>query len=154
MFKSLRATLACQLYNVGLNHSQQRQVDYAQCQGLINYKQDDQVKAVQEIIDLVAVEPPMVVVTRLIDSFNRMSSCTRRASESLSSFVTRFTGLASEQLMQVGSSPTVKIGQVLAITLLNNANLGDSTLSSAKIQLIKAAQSRQVGVMRNYTAGR
>ncbi len=47
MFKSLRATLACHLYNVGLNHSHQRQVDYAQCQGLINYKQDDQVKAVE-----------------------------------------------------------------------------------------------------------
>ncbi len=46
MFKSLRATLACQ-FNVGLSHSHQRQVDYAQSQGLINYKQDDQVKAVQ-----------------------------------------------------------------------------------------------------------
>ncbi len=33
IFKSLRATLACQLYNVGLNHSHQRQVDYAQSQG-------------------------------------------------------------------------------------------------------------------------
>ncbi len=56
MFKSLRATLACQLYNVGLNHSRQRQVDYAQCQRLINYKQDDQANAAQQIIDLVAVE--------------------------------------------------------------------------------------------------
>ncbi len=71
LFKSLRATLGGQLYNVGLNHSQQRQVDYAQLQGTIYYKQDDQVKAVQQIFDLVAVEPPMVVVTRLIDSFNR-----------------------------------------------------------------------------------
>ncbi len=105
MFKSLRAILTCQLYNVGLKHSHRRQVDYAQCQELINYKQDDQVKAVQEIIDLVAVEPPIVVVTRLIDSFNRVLSCTRRPSESLSSFVTRFTGLASEHLMQAGSSP-------------------------------------------------
>ncbi len=43
MSKSLRATLACQLYNVGLNDSHRRQVDYAQCQGLINYKQDGQV---------------------------------------------------------------------------------------------------------------
>ncbi len=105
MSKSLRATLPCQLYNVGLNDSHQRQLDYAQCQGLINYKQDDQVKAVQRSIDLVAVEPPMVVVTRLIDSFNRVSSCTRKPSESLSSFVTRFTGLASDHLMQAIFSP-------------------------------------------------
>ncbi len=53
--------------------------------------------------------------------------------------------------MQAGSSPTSKVGEVLAITLLNNANLGDTTLSSAKIKLINAAQSRQLGVTRNYT---
>ncbi len=50
MFKSLRATLSCQLYNVDLKHSHQRQVDYDQCQGLISYKQDDQVEAVQQIL--------------------------------------------------------------------------------------------------------
>ncbi len=93
----------------------------------------------------------MVVVTRLIYSFNRVSSCTRRPSESLSSFVTRFTGLASEHITQAGSSPKSKVGEVLAITMLNNANLWDTTLSSAKIQLINAAQLRQVGVTRNYT---
>ncbi len=52
------------------------------------------------------------------------------------------TCLASEHLMQAGSSPTSKVGEVLAITMLNNANLGDTTLSNAKIQLINAAQSR------------
>ncbi len=98
----------------------------------------------QQIIDLVAVESPMVVVTRLIDSFNRVSSCNRKPSESLSSFVTRFTGLASEHLMQAGSSPTSKVGEVLDIALMNSANIGDTTLSSAKIRLINAAQSRQV----------
>ncbi len=35
--------------------------------------------------------------------------------------------------------------------MLNNANLGDTRLPSAKIQLINVAQSLQVGVMRNYT---
>ncbi len=132
LFESLRATLACQLYNVGLNNSQQWQVDYAQLQGTIDYKQDDQVKAVQQIIDLVAVEPPMVAVTRLIDSFNRVSNCTRKPTEALSNFVTRFTGLASEHLMKVGSSPNSKVGEVLAITMQNNANLGETTLSSGE----------------------
>ncbi len=132
MFKSLRATLACQIYNVGLNNSQQRQADYAQLQGTIDYKQDDQVKAVQQIIDLVAVEPPIVVVTRLIDSFKRVSNCTRKPTEALSNFVTRFTGLASKHLMQAGSSPNSKVGEVLAISMLNNANLGEITLSKCK----------------------
>ncbi len=65
--------------------------------------------------------------------------------------MTRFTGLVSEHLIQAGSSPASKVGEVLAITLLNNANVGDTALSSAKIQLINAAQSREVGVIRNYT---
>ncbi len=72
-------------------------------------------------------------------------------SESLSSFVTRFNGLASEHPMQAGSSPTCKVGECLAITKLNNANIVEYMPSSAKIQLINAAQSRQVGVMRKYT---
>ncbi len=35
--------------------------------------------------------------------------------------------------------------------MLDNANLFETTLSSAKIQLINAAESRQVGVNRNYS---
>ncbi len=111
LFKSLRATLDCQLFSVGLNNSQQRHVDYAQLQWTINYKEEYQVNAVQQIIDLVAVEPPMVVVTRLIDLFNRVSNCTRTPAEASSNFVTRFAGLASEHLMQAGSSPNSKVGE-------------------------------------------
>ncbi len=44
--------------------------------------------------------------------------------------------------MHAGSSQTSKVEEVLAITLLNNANLGETTLSSAKIQLINAANFR------------
>ncbi len=35
--------------------------------------------------------------------------------------------------------------------MLNDANLGNTTLSSAETQLINAAQNRQVGVTSNYT---
>ncbi len=83
----------------------------------------------------------MVVVACLTDSFNRVSNCTRKLTEALFNFVTRFTGLASEYLMQAGSPPNSKVGEVLAITILNNANLGETMISSAKIQLINAAGS-------------
>ncbi len=53
--------------------------------------------------------------------------------------------------MQAGSSPTVQGRRSPRYYDADNANLGDTTLSSAKIQLINAAQSRQVGVTRNYT---
>ncbi len=59
-------------------------VDYAQLMKQIDYKQEDQVLAVKQIVDLVAVDPPMVVVTRLIDSFNKVSHCRRKPTESLS----------------------------------------------------------------------
>ncbi len=87
----------------------------------------------------------MVVVNRLIDSFNRVSSCTQKPSESLSSLMTRFTVLASEHLVQAGSSPTCKVGEVIAITMLNKANLGDTTLSSAKIQRITLLRVVKLG---------
>ncbi len=34
--------------------------------------------------------------------------------------------------------------------MLNNVNLEETTLSSAKIQLINAAECRQSGITRNY----
>ncbi len=89
--------------NARLNCSHQRQFAYAHCQGLIDYKQNDQVKAVQWIIYIVPVEPPLVFVTLFIDLFNRVSNCMKAPSESLSSFAIRFTGLACEHLMQVAA---------------------------------------------------
>lgn len=53
------------------------------------YKQDDQVKAVQEIIDLMAQAPPISVVTLLIDSFNKVTSCRRDQKEDMKRFVAK-----------------------------------------------------------------
>ncbi len=87
----------------------------------------------QQVVDLFAVDPPIVIVSRLIESFNRVSNCRQMKGESLSSFVSRFLGLASENLLH---------REVLAITLLGNANLGDMTHQRTKIQLINAAKAR------------
>lgn len=150
VFKSIRATVSCQLYNNGLNNFQKRQVDYVQLQGTIDYKSDDQVKTVQQVIDLVAVESPMVVVTPLIHLFNHVSNCTRKPTEALSNLVIRFIGVAPEHLMQAGWSPNSNMGEFLSIAKLKNGNLGETTLSSPKIQLINAVESRQAGIERNY----
>ena len=93
-------------------------------------------------MDLIATDPPIVVVSRLIESFNRVSNCRRKKGETLTSYTSRFSGLASEHLMHADTSPNSKIGEVLAITLLTNANLGETTHQSAKIQLINAAKAR------------
>ena len=45
--------------------------------------------------------------------------------------------------MHGGLSSSSQVGEVLAITLLNNANLSEETLTSAKLQLISLAQARE-----------
>lgn len=48
--------------------------------------------------------------------------------------------------MHSRASTSSQIGEVLAITLLNNANLEEGTLNNAKLQLISLAEARAVGV--------
>jgi len=140
-YKTVWATLGRWLYR-GLPSAQQSIVDEAQVKGVINYKQDDQVAAVRDIVELVAVDPPIAMVSRLISSFNKVSSCRRKKNEDLSMFVSRFRGLSAEHLMHSHSSSSSQIGEVLAITLLNNANLEEGTLTNAKLQLISLAEAR------------
>ena len=122
MYKTVFATLANHLYDRGLPSESKSFVDEAQANGQINYKQDDQVAAVQEIVELLAVEPPIAVVTRLISSFNKVSMCTRRKNEDLSAFVSRFRGYAADHLMHAGVPANSQVGEILAITLLNNSS--------------------------------
>ncbi len=76
--KTVFKTFGRQLYTRGLPRAQKIIVDHAQEIGNINYKQFNQVAAVQQIVDLIAVDPPIVVVSRLIESFNQVSSCRRK----------------------------------------------------------------------------
>ena len=141
-YPTVKATLARHLYERGLPRAQKSVVDEAQAQRKLDYRQDDQVKAVSEIVELLAVDPPIAVVTRLISSFKDVTSCKRKKNEELVSFVSRFQGLAAEHLMHAGPSNSSQIGEVLAITLLNNADLAEQALTNAKLQLISHAEAR------------
>ena len=103
---------------------------------------EQQVKAVQDIVDLVAQDPSIAVVTRLIDSFNKVTSCKRKGNKDLNRFVSTFRGLAAEHLMRVGSSNHSQIGEVLAVTLLNNSSLFEASLTNAKLRIIIMAEDR------------
>jgi hypothetical protein len=92
------ATKARQLYRA-LPQRQQQVLDNAQAQGQVNYKQSDQVAAVEQIIGLLGKEPPMSLVLRLIKTLNDAIECKRGTTERLSTFVSRFWGLASSYLM-------------------------------------------------------
>ena len=142
MYKTVYATLANKLYDRGLPSEQKSIVDEAQLKGLINYKQEVQFAAVRDIIELIAIDSPIATVFRLIDSLHRVNNCHHRRNEDLLAFVSRFRGLGADHLMHGGLSSSSQVGEVLAIKLLNNANLREETLTNAKLQLIALAKER------------
>jgi hypothetical protein len=81
--------MARQLYRA-LPQPQQQVLDNAQAQGQVNYKQDDQVAPVEQIIGHLEKEPPMSLVSRLIKTLNDTIECKRGTTERLSTFVSRF----------------------------------------------------------------
>lgn len=85
MYKDVFATLANHLHVRDLPSDSNSFMDKAQTNGQINYKLDDQVAV--ELLDL---EPPIPVVTRLISFCNRVNTCARRNNEDFSAFVSRF----------------------------------------------------------------
>jgi hypothetical protein len=122
--------MALQIYSA-LPQRQQQVLDNAQAQGQVDYKQDDQVAAVEQIICLLGNEPPMSLVSRLIKTLNDAIECKRGTTERLSTFVFPFWGLASTYLMHAQASQDSQLGEMLAIMLFNNSTLDASTLASA-----------------------
>lgn len=72
LYRIVSHTLGRQTYDRDLHQVQRGIVDNAQQAPKVNNKQDDQVKAVQEIVELIAQEPPSSVLKRQIDSLNKV----------------------------------------------------------------------------------
>lgn len=98
-----------------------------------------------DILELIAVDPPNSVVTRLINSHNKVTTCRRKKNEDLSVFVSIFPVLAAEHLMHSNLISGSQIAEVLAITLLNNFNLEEGRLTNSKLQLISRAENEARG---------
>lgn len=143
MHKTVSETSGYHPYDQGLSREQKMVVNEAQWSRIINYKQDDQLQAVREIVQLFSVDSPVAIVTRLISSFNQVMQCKRRLKEDLMVFVPRFRSLAAYHLMHVGVSTTSQVSEILGITLLNNAMLNDETLTNAILQLFAHAKSKK-----------
>jgi hypothetical protein len=76
-FKTVYATLGRQLYRA-LPSSHRSIVDEAQARGIIDFRQSNQLTAVEEIVKLLATDPPMAIVSRLISTFNKVINCKRK----------------------------------------------------------------------------
>lgn len=143
-FKTIYKILGRTLYERGLPVDQQAIVEEAQVKGIINYKQDDDpIASVRDIVRTVAVDPPIATVSRLIASFKNVMNCRRGNKETLPVFVSRFRGLAAKHLLHAKVSSSSQIGEVLAVTLLNNCNLDDNTLVNATSALLALADARE-----------
>lgn len=99
--------------------------------------------AVCDMVELIAVNPSIAVVSRLKHSFNPVSSCRPCRSKDITAFVSRFRGFVSDSVMNGGLFSSFKVGEVLAIFLLNNAALREETLRNAKFQLVTLLQGRE-----------
>lgn len=93
-------------------------------------------KGVEQIGNLTAIDPPISIITRLIDSLNKFTTCSPGKSENKNHFVSWLRGLAPEHLMRAGTTQSSQFYEDLAITLLKNADIPAENLTNAKLQLI------------------
>jgi hypothetical protein len=72
-FKTVNATLGRMHYRA-LPASQRSIIDEAYSRGATNFRQENKLKAVEEIVKLLATDPPMAIVSRLINTFSKVTS--------------------------------------------------------------------------------
>lgn len=122
MHKTIFATLAKNLYDSCLSRDKKSIIDEVQTKGVLHHQQEDQIAVVCKIMVLIDVDP-IAVVYNLITFSTAVPDCRRNRTEDLCKFVSCFRGLEAEYLMHKGLSACFLVGEVLAVTLVKNANV-------------------------------
>ena len=141
-YKGICSSLAL-LVIQSLPKSQQELVNSAVARGEIIKKHPSfqmQLRAVQQIVALIAVDTPTEVVGRISQAFREVSTCQRGKNESLKKFAVRFQGLAEVYLRISGATESDPAGMMLALTFLENANLKPETRTQIQLQLSKGGE--------------
>lgn len=141
-YKGICSSLAL-LVIQSLPKSQQELVNSAVARGEIIKKHPSfqmQLRAVQQIVALIAVDTPTEVVGRISQAFREVSTCNRGKNESLKKFAVRFQGLAEVYLRISGATESDPAGMMLALTFLENANLKPETRTQIQLQLSKGGE--------------
>ena len=136
-FKGICSGLALTVIG-SLPKSQQEVVNAAIARGEIVKKHPSfqmQLRAVQQIMTLVAEDSPLEKVARVSQAFRNVSKCTREKGESLKKYAVRFLGLAQLYLRVSGAKQRDAAGMVLALSFLENANLQPETRNQIQLQL-------------------
>lgn len=136
-FKGICSSLAL-LVMGSLPKSQQQVITGAMSRGEIVKKHPSfqmQLRAVQQMVALVAEDTPIEKVARVAQAFRNVSQCKRSKGESLKKFGIRFQGLAQQYLRVSGAKQNDAAGMVLALNFLENANLQPETRNQVQLQL-------------------
>ncbi len=161
VYKTLFETLDRHFYDRGLPTAQQSIVDEAEVKRIVDCMKDDKIKSVREIIELIAVDPPIVMISRLITSFSVLSSCVHCKNDDFPIFVSQLRGSGAEHLMHYVVLPSYQMAEVLEIVLLNNANLEEKTsrtrncsLRRTRRKILKVKEQRLFSHLRWKTSRR
>lgn len=134
--------LVQKIYTRGLPGEQQKIVDEAQKNKKINYLNlENAVQVAPNIAKIVVADPQTSKVRRLIASFNKVSNYLWKNDEDIYVFVSCLRVTAAEHLEHSNPFSSSQIGQLIAINILNNANLDESTLTQCKLSLISLADT-------------
>ena len=140
--KSHAATLSDLLY-AAAHPSYQKVLELAKSENLdFSVPTEKQPDVVQEIVRLIGFETPIEATSRLLAAYKAVHACIRYSNETLDKFTVRYRGVASNYMDLANVSCNSQDSQLLALVLLENAQLTPDTLQGAKLQLVHQAQQR------------
>jgi hypothetical protein len=140
--KSHAATLSDLLY-AAVHPSYQKVLELATSTTLdFSVSTEKQPAVVQEIVRLIGYETAIEATSRLLTAYKAVHACIRFPNEPLDKFTVRYRGVASHYMDLANVSCNSQDSQLLAMVLLENAQLTPDTLQGAKLQLVQQAQQR------------
>jgi hypothetical protein len=140
--KSHAATLSDLLY-AAVHPSYQKVLELAKSTTLDFFvSTEKQIGVVQEIVRLIGYETAIEAISRLLKAYKAVHACIRYPNEPLDKFAVRYRGVASNYTDLANVSCNSQDSQLLAMVLLENAQLIPDTLQRAKLQLVQQAQQR------------
>ena len=140
--KSHAATLSDLLY-AAAHPSYQKVLELAKSASLdFSVSTEKQPAVVQEIVRLIGYESPIEATSRLLAAYKAVHACIRYPNETLDKFTVRYRGVASNYMDLANVSCSSQDSQLLAMVLLENAQLTSDSLQGAKLQLVQQAQQR------------
>jgi hypothetical protein len=101
---------------------------------------EKQPAVVQEIVRLIGCKSPIEATSRLLAACKAVHACIRYQNEILDEFTVRYRGVACNYMDLANVSCSSQDYQLLAIVLLENAQLTSDSLQGAKLQLVQQAQ--------------